>query len=447
MITIDWGNAIINVPKADMTLIQSSPTEIRELNINTFRLALKDLEDSEEGIVYPRTHDHNPSVTVGGVQLAKVVQILDPYTVTFENGTYAVNLVGANSNIADKTNVNSVSVRSANSAGLIQTREIEHSSFNGGVTIDVTSPYSGEAYPHGTQREPVNNLADALAIAELRGFTQFFVVEDLTIGAGDPYVGYSFIGESTSKSVITVNGAANVADCEFYNATIQGTLDGNCVIKNCQILDLTYIEGQIESCLLGSGTIELAGNAYIIDCWSGELSGALPAIDMGGTGATLNMRNYNGGINIVNKSGSESVSLDLNAGKVTLDSTVTAGTIIIRGVGELEDNSTGITAVNSEFLINPEMVAGSVYNASPALYDAPGTFGELFSGLDVDVGFLLKCLKNKKSLVKELGVWYLIIYDDDELTEIVRKPLKDKNGGNINDVQVGVLAQELETIV
>jgi len=49
-----------------------------------------------------------------------VVEIINGYTVTFEDDSYAVNLVGANSNIADVVNLNTVSVRAANSAGLIQ---------------------------------------------------------------------------------------------------------------------------------------------------------------------------------------------------------------------------------------------------------------------------------------------------------------------------------------
>jgi len=119
-ISINWPTKVINVPKADMTLVQSTPIEIRELNINTFRLTLKNLEDDEAGMPFPRTHNHNTIVTVGGVTLARVVEIINGYTVTFGNGTYAVNLVGANSNIGDVLNLNTVSVRAANSAGLIQ---------------------------------------------------------------------------------------------------------------------------------------------------------------------------------------------------------------------------------------------------------------------------------------------------------------------------------------
>lgn len=124
-ITINWGTSVINIPKADMTLIQASPTEIRELDLNEFRLTLKALEAGEEGMNYPQTHNHNTTVTVGGVTLARVIEIIEPYTITFEDGQYAVNLVGANSNVSDKTNVNQVSVRAANSAGLIVTESAD----------------------------------------------------------------------------------------------------------------------------------------------------------------------------------------------------------------------------------------------------------------------------------------------------------------------------------
>ena len=121
MITIDWGTKVIHVPKVDTTLVQSVPFEIRDLDINTFRLALKALEDDPDGMSFPTTHNHNTTVTLSGVTYARVVEIINGYTITFEDGQYAVNLVGANSNIADVVNVNQVSVRSSNSAGLIVT--------------------------------------------------------------------------------------------------------------------------------------------------------------------------------------------------------------------------------------------------------------------------------------------------------------------------------------
>jgi len=126
-ITVNPITGVIYVPKADTTLVQASPTEIRELDLNIFRLILRDIEEDIHMRPWPRTHDHNADVTVGGVTLADVLEILAPYTVTFENGQYAVNLVGANSNVGDRVNVNQVSVRSANSAGLVALTEIYNS--------------------------------------------------------------------------------------------------------------------------------------------------------------------------------------------------------------------------------------------------------------------------------------------------------------------------------
>jgi hypothetical protein len=69
-------------------------------------------------MAYPDTHRHVAPVSLGGVTLARIIEIINGYTVTFEDGQYAVNLVGANSNVGDVVNVNQVSVRSANSVGL-----------------------------------------------------------------------------------------------------------------------------------------------------------------------------------------------------------------------------------------------------------------------------------------------------------------------------------------
>lgn len=121
MISIDWGTRTIYVPKAYTALVSGPPNEIREMDINTFRLDLKSLESSDEGMGYPITHNHNTEVLLGGVTYARIVEMINGYTVTFEDGQYAINLIGANSNIADVVNVNQTSVRSFNAAGLIVT--------------------------------------------------------------------------------------------------------------------------------------------------------------------------------------------------------------------------------------------------------------------------------------------------------------------------------------
>lgn len=121
-ISINWGTKVIFVPQADLTFVSGTDYN---LDLNTFRLSLHALQDNEQGIVYDETHRHVAPITVGGVTLARVLEIINGYTVTFENGSYTVNLIGANSNVGDVVNLNSVSVRSANSAGLVSLAEIQ----------------------------------------------------------------------------------------------------------------------------------------------------------------------------------------------------------------------------------------------------------------------------------------------------------------------------------
>jgi hypothetical protein len=355
-ISIDWGSKVINIPKADMTLIQASP-EVRELDVNAFRLTLKALEDDADGMPFPDTHRHTTEVTLAGLTYARIVEIINGYTVEFEDGQYTVNCVGANHNISDAKVANQVSLIVNNAAGLITNSAIEFSSFNGGVTVDITSPYSGTIFPVGTPQRPVNNMFDALMIAEYRGLTSFYILGDLSLGSGDVFDKHSFVGESVGKTTITIAAAADVTDCEFYEATIQGTLDGNCKIKDCQINNLSYISGIVELCVL-SGVITLGGGAaaYFLDCWAGSLLGNPPEIDLGGSGQTLVMQNFNGYLRWKNKSGaSDQANASLNAGWIVLDSTITAGDVNILGVGIVEDNSNGAT-VNTTHLVKGQQI-------------------------------------------------------------------------------------------
>lgn len=114
-LSIDWAAKVIHVPKMFLTVLSGSAFT---LDTNLFRLALRDIEDGEEGMPQPKTHNHNTQVVLAGVTYARVFEILAPYTVTFEDGQYSVELVGSNNNIGEKTNINQVSVRANNSAGL-----------------------------------------------------------------------------------------------------------------------------------------------------------------------------------------------------------------------------------------------------------------------------------------------------------------------------------------
>ncbi len=121
-ITIDWATGVINVPQADLTLVTGT---LYELDTNAFRLSLKALEASVDGMAFVRTHIHNTPVTVAGTTFARTFEIINGYSVQFENLTYSVRLSGSNNNIFDVENgilvQNNVQVIAQNSAGLVVT--------------------------------------------------------------------------------------------------------------------------------------------------------------------------------------------------------------------------------------------------------------------------------------------------------------------------------------
>jgi hypothetical protein len=328
-----------------MVLIQSTPVEIRQLNLDTFRLALKDLEDGEDGMPWPKTHNHNTSLNVGGVILARTVEIINGYTVTFEDGQYAVNLVGANSNVGDRVNVNQVSVRSSNSAGLQDLSTILSSAYNGEVCVDISSPNSGTDVPVGTRGTPVNNLADAKLIADKENAHVIRILRSMTIANVDFSDGYRFVTDSPVTEQVIVDPSANIRNCDFEFVNISGTLDGNNIYRQCVLGDVSYTSGFVFQCSF-NGTVTLEPNALMgaLDCFSNTLAGQPnPKIDFNGSGQLL-LRNYAGVIELLNHtddSADGDVCIDMSSGVVIVRSSCTAGFFPIRGIARVQDESTG----------------------------------------------------------------------------------------------------------
>jgi len=255
---------------------------------------------------------------------------------------------------------------SSSSATLQEQADIQYASFNGGVWVDLDDGTPGTIFPTGTQRQPVNNFTNALSIANTRGFLTMYMLGSAIIDDSNDFTDFKFFGQGQNLTTLTLDPDATFVNASFVDATVTGTLDGDSHIEDCVIEDLNFVSGVITRCLFNPGTITLGGSktAHFINCASGVPGLAMPIIDLGGSGQPLALRNYNGGIKLVNKSGTESVSVDLNSGQIVLGSTVTNGTIVARGVGRLVDEAgddivtgawNGATIVN-ELISNPQIV-------------------------------------------------------------------------------------------
>lgn len=357
-ITIDYSDSatpqyVINVPRNYGTLVQTTPTEIRSVNIDQFRTDLNDLMDDAEGMPYPTNHQHFAPVTVSGTTLARVVLINDPYAVQFEDAQYNVNIVGGNSNIADKTIKNQVGINTANSAGLQDPFSLQAASYANEVTIDAANGEVGTTFPKGTRGAPVNNMADATFIAEQRGIVTIRVVGALALTSGDFSSGYTFQGDTYVTSSISISASANVEDCTFQNLAVTGTLDSNNTFRQCSVGTISVFEGRMLECgITGPVTLGSSGNCEIIDCFSevaGGGPGQTPTLDMG-TGANSDciIRQYSGGLRVIDCTASVDVSFDFASGRCIFESSVTAGDFYVRGICEVTDNSAGSAEVRDQ---------------------------------------------------------------------------------------------------
>lgn len=248
------------------------------------------------------------------------------------------------------------------SATLQEQSAIQYASFGGGVTVDIINGTAGTEYPIGTIEDPVDNLTDAVAIANSRGFVTLFINESMTLDAGTDITDFSIVGRSRVKTAITFDTTALCDGVGISNCDVDGVLDGNVQIDNCNVGDLLYVYGQVSNSAL-YGTITLAGNkdAYLADC-SVLDPNSIPVIDMGGSGQDIILVDWSGGITFRNMTGANKIGIQIDGGRVTLDSTISAGFVGLTGTGEVLDNSTGTTVVSTSGLMSKETIGEAVYD-------------------------------------------------------------------------------------
>lgn len=144
-LSVNWSTGVITVPQADLTLVTGT---LYEHDTDAFRLELRSLEASVAGMPWPDTHTHNTEVTVAGITYARVIEIINGYSIEYEDGSYSVRLAGSNNNIFDVENgilvQNQVQVIAQNSAGLISVAGVASDVWDEAVSDHTTSGTFGQ---------------------------------------------------------------------------------------------------------------------------------------------------------------------------------------------------------------------------------------------------------------------------------------------------------------
>jgi hypothetical protein len=122
-ISIDWGTKVITVSQSDTDILTLVSGTLYEMDTLAFQQELKGLEDSEDGMAFPDTHEQALENTISGVTYDRAINIINGYSLTFSpNSQWTVLMDGASNNNfhdvgAGILNQNQVQVIPQNSAG------------------------------------------------------------------------------------------------------------------------------------------------------------------------------------------------------------------------------------------------------------------------------------------------------------------------------------------
>ncbi|MDA3941862.1 MAG: hypothetical protein PF693_21545 [Spirochaetia bacterium] len=240
----------------------------------------------------------------------------------------------------------------------VSLQAINRMSFNNGITIDVVNgvddPLNGL---YGNEEYPCNTLAKAIAIANTNGFTNLYILESMILDAGTDLTNFHITGRSHVLTELSIDTSLICPGLTIENCHVTGVLDDGTHIVGCMVGDITYVNGHLHNSEL-HGTITLAGNqdAVFMNCGVSD-STNLPIVDIGISGQNCIFNDWSGGITFNNMNDiTGKISMQIDGGKVILDSTMTEGTLEMTGVGLLENNSGSNFIVHSDGLMNRELI-------------------------------------------------------------------------------------------
>lgn len=217
--------------------------------------------------------------------------------------------------------------------------------YGGRVTVDLIVGTDSTAYPYGTSKTPTSSIANAIAIADEIGVKKIEVRGSSTT-LPQELNGYELSAGVTDSAgakllpTITLSAANGADNCEFEGFEIAGSTDvaspvfGN-LYHSCLINGLTGATGVARDCKL-AGTIQVE---YSIDV---QGSYGTVAFNVSGANARLTVPDFSGSMTLAGMTSPSAVSIiGVVSGIVTIDSSCTAGTIVVANADQVVDNSAG----------------------------------------------------------------------------------------------------------
>jgi hypothetical protein len=271
-----------------------------------------------------------------------------PYTSVL--GSYQVMVINSVSNLVDST--------------VQQLPEIEHASYEGGVTIDTVNGTDSSEYPYGTPAHPCKTTTNSYLIRTSRGFNKIYLKSDLLLtGIPDGILdGLTLVGVGGIRAhTITVDNVL-MTNCKSENIISTGTCKTGSHVRlvNCEVDNVTNCSMEAVDCFIQSGEYYMTEltNCHVTGDLKVQAGGYLSGIgivfegdentiDMQGTATTVSLDISSGYVEILNSTTGSLAEFNLSGGELELNENCTGGKLYVEGHGILYNNGTMDEVINN----------------------------------------------------------------------------------------------------
>ena len=272
-----------------------------------------------------------------------------------------------------------ISVIAGSSGTVAFSDEVNNQSFLGQVWIDVDAGTPGTTFPKGTPTDPVNNFTDARSIATTRKLNAYHLEATLNLGSSDSAADTDWVGNSPTQSRIVFSGLSTHTN-DFRNMTVQGNLSGKGTFTDVHFDSVSGFDGTAHNSSLENLICisdNMSGDSSFIRCHTSPTV-ASAVVDMcSGVNESVSFAGHVGGLTIRNLH-SGSLTLDMVAGDIVLESSCIGGTVLCRGISAITDNSTTGCTVNTDGLVSNTELRKINFFEAVHMDEANGTSGQAY---------------------------------------------------------------------
>jgi hypothetical protein len=275
--------------------------------------------------------------------------------------------------VIDTTGIDVTAGATVSYVGSVTTnRELQ---YNETIHLDVNALTTGSVYPFGLAGNPVNNLDDALILANEYGCDTIILDGTLTVLAGQDISRFTIdTHRRDSDTIVIVNSGATTQGTYFKNVVVSGVMNGAVRYNTCALGQIENFDGGAKNCII-TNDITVTGLAanYFIECWTFDIGGPSATISIGDS--LFNMMQCRGSYLITDKTGPSVLVADFSNGFVTVDVSCVAGVIAVGGMTRLVDESSvGCYVIDAT--ITERGITDKVWDEQTSEHTISGSTGE-----------------------------------------------------------------------